>query len=525
MTKVTLVRPPLMFPKFRPEGSINVIPPLGIAYLAGTLRSAGHQVVCVDAPGEGLWSFRDSALDLRLTEQGLSMQEIVARIPEDSTVIGISCMFSYEWFYMIELIRAIRAKFPKPFLVLGGEHATADHAYILKSLPEVDACVLGEGEEKMLALVHALENGVAKKDLPGVAVCEDDVILRNEEKEGSYRIKDVNSIARPAWDLMPMKNYLSIDHGGPGLRSIPMLASRGCPYKCAFCSSPKMWTTRWKSRDIDDVINEIKTYIQDYGINRVEFYDLTLVMNEQWIKDFCQRLLAENLKISWAMPTGTRTENLTTEVLQLMKDSGCSKITYPLETGSPKVCRIIKKRINYARSLASMKNAVKAGVVVKTNIIIGFPFQNLWDVFVEYFFTIRLAWIGASDIAFFNFVPYPGSELHDQLVSEGKIIKDQNYPQWLRKVFPANFSDCQSWCPKFSGTTLRLLCVAGIAQFYMFQFLFRPQRLLLFVYRLWTKKPLTLLENWSMGALRRRSQRSGRTPRIMKVVFGTKNAL
>ncbi|MEQ1877248.1 MAG: cobalamin-dependent protein, partial [Bdellovibrionia bacterium] len=274
MTHVTLIRPPLMFPKFRPGGTVNVIPPLGIAYVAGTLRAAGVEVTCIDAPGLGLERFRESALDHRLTEQGLSLNEIIERIPPESSVIGISCMFSYEWFYMIELIRAIRARFPSQFVVLGGEHATADHEYILKTMPEVDACVLGEGEQKMLSLVAALERGVAKAELPGCAVFAGGVVRRNEDPDGHYRIQDVNAIDRPAWDLLPLKEYLKFDHGGPGLRSIPMLASRGCPFRCAFCSSPKMWTTRWKARDVDDLIDEIKTYKRLYGINRVEFYDL-----------------------------------------------------------------------------------------------------------------------------------------------------------------------------------------------------------------------------------------------------------
>ncbi|MEQ1878044.1 MAG: radical SAM protein, partial [Bdellovibrionia bacterium] len=225
---------------------------------------------------------------------------------------------------------------------------------------------------------------------------------------------------------------------------------------------------------------------------------------ETWVMEFCRKLLDQNLEISWAMPTGTRTESLTAEVLDLMRRSGCSKITYPLETGNPEVCKRIKKRINYERSLASMREAVSAGVIVKTNIIIGFPFQRLRDIFTEYLFAIRLAWIGASDIAFFNFVPYPGSELHDELVADGTIVKDSNYPHWLRKVFPANFSDCRSWCPGISGKTLQLLCLGGIAWFYAFQFLFRPQRVFALAYRVSTKKPITLLENWFAGALFRR---------------------
>ncbi|MEQ1878728.1 MAG: radical SAM protein [Bdellovibrionia bacterium] len=498
MAHVTLIRGPVLFPKFRPSGVVNPVPPIGVAYLAGAVRVAGHQVTCIDAAGEGLDQFRVCPLDDRLLENGLSMDAIVARIPASSTVIAISCMFSIDWFYMLKLIRMIRTKFPSQFLIVGGEHVTADFEYILNTMPEVDACVLGEGENKFISLLEALESGVAKRDLPGCVVVDPETkaIRQNEEKDGNYRILDVDSIPWPAWDLLPLKTYLDAGHGHGSLhaRAIPMLATRGCPHRCTFCSSAQMWTIRWKARDVQDVLKEIKHYIKEYGVNRIEFFDLTAIIDPRWIKEFCQHLIDENLGISWSMPSGTRTEALSQDVLELIKQSGCIKLSYPLETGNPKVNKLINKKINYAKSLGSMKNAVKAGIIVKTSIIIGFPFQTWGDILKEYLFAIRLAWIGSRDIVYYNFMPYPGSQIHNELVAAGLIVKDENYPAFLARTFPGNFTDGRSWCPVISGRALRMLCLFGIAQFYFFQFLFRPHWIFQSLYRMAARKPLTLLE-------------------------------
>ncbi|MEQ1877247.1 MAG: radical SAM protein [Bdellovibrionia bacterium] len=510
-THVTLIRPSVLFPKFRPSAAVKPIAPLGLAYIAGAIREAGFGITCIDAPGEALSRLRICELDPSLLENGLNIQEVVERIPQTTSVIGISVMFSFDWFYVRELIRAIRARFPASYIVLGGEHATADHDYVLRTTPEVDACVLGEGENKIVGLLQAFEDGVPRRDLPGAAIFdrETKAVRKNPSADGRYRIRDVDSISRPAWDLLPLKEYLNFGsgHGSLNERAMPMLASRGCPYQCTFCSSPQMWTTKWKARNIDDVFDEIKNYIRDFGINRIEFYDLTVIVDGKWILEFCRRLREENLGISWALPSGTRTEALTEEVLRAIRESGCVKLTYPLESGNPKINKLIKKRINYKHSLASMRAAVNAGIIVKSTTIIGLPFHTWKDVFIEYLFALRLAWIGASDIAFFSFAPYPGSELHDQLVRDGKIIKDENYPAWLRKVFPANFTNGSSWCPAFSASTVRYLCLLGMAQFYLFQYLIRPQRLFYSLYRIFSGRPLTTLELGLTGTVQRAIQR------------------
>src|SRR5262245_4567510 len=107
MTRVTLIRGPVLFPKFRPSGAVSPIPPLGLAYLAGALTSAGHEVTCIDGAGEGLKRIGTCSLDDRFFQCGLSIQEIIDRIPANTDVIGISCMFSFEWFCIIEIIRRV----------------------------------------------------------------------------------------------------------------------------------------------------------------------------------------------------------------------------------------------------------------------------------------------------------------------------------------------------------------------------------------------------------------------------------
>jgi hypothetical protein len=227
-----------------------------------------------------------------------------------------------------------------------------------------------------------------------------------------------------------------------------------------------------------------------------------MLIDARWIREFCQRLIDENLGLTWWMTAGARTEALSVDVLSLLRKSGCYRLAYPFETGGERTNALIKKKINFKRSLGSMRNAIKAGIIVKGTIIFGFPFQTWRDFLTDFLFVVRLAWMGAHDIAFYNFIPYPGSELHEQLVAQGKIVKDETYPDWLSRLFIANYSDSQSWCPILSSRAMLVLCTVGTALFYGSQFLFRPHRLLILAARVCTEKPQTVLETWTTNLVR-----------------------
>ena len=133
------------------------------------------------------------------------------------------------------------------------------------------------------------------------------------------RTRDVDSIPAPAWDLMPMENYLSrgLNYHIQRGRTIPMLATRGCPYRCTFCSNPAMWGNFWGPRDPAKVVDEIEDYINRYQASNFIFSDLTAVIKKSAIIGFCEEIKKRNLDITWQLPT-TRTESLDKDTLRLM---------------------------------------------------------------------------------------------------------------------------------------------------------------------------------------------------------------
>ena len=219
-------------------------------------------------------------------------------------------------------------------IVAGGEHITATAAFTLDSTPEVDVCVMGEGEETLAEIADALDRGAAFDGIAGLVVrCPG-----GSRSTGSRaRIRDVDDIPLPAWDLVPIDNYL--DNGlGYGVdlgRSMPIIATRGCPYQCTFCSNPEMWTTRWYARDPEKVLDEIALYQERYGATNFDFYDLTAIVKRKWIIDFTNRILERGMTFTWQLPSGTRSEAIDEEVCRRLYASGCRNMSYAPESGSP----------------------------------------------------------------------------------------------------------------------------------------------------------------------------------------------
>lgn len=236
-------------------------------------------------------------------------------------------MFSHDWAIAKSIIQKVREANPDATIICGGEHVTAVPEFCLSDCPAVDICVLGEGEETITELLQALESGTSLQEVKGI-------VYRSGEKfisTGSRaRIVALDDIAWPAWDLFPMENYLSngFGYGVSTGRTVPLQVARGCPYQCTFCSSPQMWTTRWKARDVDEVLREMEYNIETYGAENFDWYDLTSIVKKDWIKEFCQKLIDKNWNITWQMPSGTRSEALDQEVLRLLYQSGQKNITY-----------------------------------------------------------------------------------------------------------------------------------------------------------------------------------------------------
>lgn len=468
--KVCLVRPPILVPRQNPI--VQFTPPLGVAYVAGALRAAGLDVCVVDGLGASLDTRHESEGDCFL--YGLRLDDVVAAIPADSDIVGVSAAFSFEWPTCKQLIARIRQRFPDALLVGGGEHVTALPELSLKE-SELEVITLGEGEEVMTSLGLAFDGTRASiYKLPGIAykLAGGDVFFNPRHS----RIKELDSIAWPAWDLIPIEEYLmrGMGFGVHRGRSMPVLASRGCPYRCTFCSSPQMWGTRWLARDPDKLLDELAHYQQTYDIQNFDFYDLTAIVKKAWIVAFCRKIEERGLKFTWQLPSGTRSEAIDTEVALLLYRSGCRNLSYAPESGSPTVLTRIKKRICLDTMIQSIRGSVSAGINVKCNLMMGFPGETLREVRESIRFIARLALAGSHDLSIWAFSPYPGSELFDQLRADGRLAFDDRYFDDLRSYSDPSMT--KSYSEHMSNTRLKQLRWTGTVLFYALSWLRYPWR-------------------------------------------------
>lgn len=486
--KVALVRPPVLQMK-KSLSSYGAILPIGLAYVAAVLRQEGYPLQVIDAPGEAIDRFTtiDSPIG-ELSMNGLTPRQIVERLDADVKVLGITHMFLHEWPMVREIAELAKAKIPGLFVVVGGENATAYHAWMFEETDAVDCCILGEGEATMLDVLERVKGGESPAGLVGVAARGG-----SGEVALSARRTVLDEIPRPAWDLFPVEAYMvgADNHGVNRGRSMPMLATRGCPYQCTFCSSPSMWTTKYVTRTPREVVDEIKDYVATYGINNVNFCDLTAIIKKEWILEFCGILDAEQVPITWQLPTGTRTEALDEEVLAMLYKTGCRNITYAPESGSARMLQILKKKVLLPRMLDCLRAARRQKIVTRVNIIIGHPKEEWSDTRQSLKFLVKAALAGCQDAAVMIFAPYPGSADFKELLEQGKVSMGEDY-HYL--ALARSGLSSKTYNERMTTKQLILLQYGLLLAFYATAYITRPWRFLGVIRSLFTGKESTQLD-------------------------------
>jgi len=492
---ITLCRPFAVLTKNSYSSPVTL--PLGLAYLGGVLEKANYNTKIIDATGE------QKPVQIRRSQnnlynvQGLTSEEILEKIDPNTFILGISLMFSSEWFAHRPLIEEIKKKYPKIIIVAGGEHVSAIPEYVLRDCPSIDYTIVGEGEFSMLEFSHNMFLGKDIINIPGISfINKENKFIDNGS---SKRIEHIDKIPRPAWHLLKPQNYFTdyftIGLAKGKLRNMPILATRGCPYQCTFCSSPTMWTTRYIMRDPKEIVNEIEWLIKEYDANDFEFFDLTAIIKKSWILEFCEELKKRKINnITWQLPVGTRSEALDEETLKAIYDSGCAYICYAPESGSVRSLNIIKKRVKLDRLIDSIKTAAKIGHTVKLNFIIGFPHETLLDCLKSIFFGAYCSLrFGVLDVNYAIFAAYPGSEIFEKLKKEKKINVDDNY---FKNLSYQDVTQAYSYCENVSGKMLSFLRFFGFALSYATIYIFRPIRIYNFIKNFFRKDflPTNLFE-------------------------------
>jgi len=509
--RVTLIHPPAFL---NPTALTSLRPslPLGLAYIAGSLRAAGHEVSVIDAVGDA----PDRIVTIgRVAQLGLPVAEVVAKLPADTQIVGISAMFTYQWRVVSELIHALHAARPDVLIMGGGEHFTGLPEISLNETP-IHILAMGEGEETAVAIVRRYEEHLAARavsaagpaaargggagsrgadpepevaqwaaGLAGVAYRKDGVVVQEPRHD---RIRDVNAIPLPAWELFNVRGY---DANGlvNGIHSgvtMPILATRGCPYRCAYCSSPNMWTTKWLPREPKKVVDEIESYFETYGANNFPFQDLTAILRREWIVDFCHEIIARKLKISWQLPSGTRCEVVDDEVASLLAQSGGWSLNFAPESGSEEVRKKVSKQMTEASLFSAVDAAVKHKLNTAVFFVLGFPGDNKQNFKDTVKWARRLARAGVDDVAVGFYFPIPGTKFYKQLEAEGRVTLNDDLMMAPIFVHDRWLTEERNFSGSMSARALTYWRFRIVLAFYSRAILTNPKRLLRIARNLWS---------------------------------------
>lgn len=439
-TDVLLINPPFS----RLRGVYSVHFPLGLGYLAATLRKyckvkiyntedpLSEREECLLKSNESSFRLCYSRLFAQADNYRRSLEKDDLPVWEEirdvffkyqPRIIGVTCR-SAEYPAALRVARIYKTCFPDGVVIFGGQHPTIQSEEVLLT-NLVDFLVRGEGEKTIIELILALKgDNAASKDftnIEGISFRRGNILVHTQKRD---LLSELDVLEFPARDLLikPIKDKTAYGD---------MMTSRGCPFDCGFCSAKAIWGREVRYRSIQNVIEEIEKIIEEYKIRKFNFRDDTLTIDHARVIRLVSAI--KNFKIEWECTT--RVDTVDYQLLREMRKAGCVSINYGIESGSEQMLKRIGKNITKAQINDASFNTVRAGIIPKGFLMVGFPDETEGDILQTIDFVKRNRF---HDLGLSVFTPYPGSYLFKRANELGLIT---NGPNWLEvsHLGPKNF--------------------------------------------------------------------------------------
>jgi anaerobic magnesium-protoporphyrin IX monomethyl ester cyclase len=368
-------------------------PPLGLAYIASVLRQ-NHKVKIIDS----------NILNYTIDDVERELRSF------NPDVVGITSVTPsiYEAYKVAETAKKVREDC---IVVLGGPHATFMPRQTMEECKYIDIIVRGEGEETTRELIENIEKGAPLNGVKGITFRDKNEIIDTEPRPF---IKNIDDIPFPSRDLLPMHLYKFNE-----VRYTAMLTSRGCPFKCSFCSSSRLFGGYWRGRSPENVLEEMKIIYEEYNIKNIEFIDDTFTLNQERAEKICDEIIKQGWDITWG--ASSRVDTLSKKLAEKMKKAGCWIIYLGIESGSQRILDAIGKRITLEQVEKAVKILKDAGIQVLGSFIIGF-LQDTTETIKE---TIKFAKSLNLDYAQFSILsPYPGTPIFDYAKKNNMLLTE-----------------------------------------------------------------------------------------------------
>lgn len=388
-----------------------VAPPLGLAQLAGCLEQAGIPVEILDANALGIgWD---------------GLGPAIARHSAD--LIGITVYTPY----VREVGRAVniaRGANSEATIVLGGPHVTFTAQETLQTMPHVDVVVRGEGDETLVELARALDSGQGLAHVAGISYRRNGSTGPGTAAEivetGAPQPLDVTTLPMPAFHLLPMERYRFPALGGP---FATVLASRGCPFMCTFCSEWSFWRGGWRPYDPQMVVEQLDVLVNRYGRHNIWFGDDCFNVDRDHVAAICEGILGRGIDVDWFFQGRADLLVKYKDLLPLMRRAGNRLVQIGIEASSDEQ----RDELNKQLSTESVKEAVALlranDIVCQGMMIVGVPSESPKTFEHKVAF---MKWLDVDQPVFTMYTPFPGTAAFDEAVAKGWLDFPADYARY-----------------------------------------------------------------------------------------------
>jgi anaerobic magnesium-protoporphyrin IX monomethyl ester cyclase len=430
--RTAVIVPPVVCHNLDVHTGIPFMPHMA-AHLAAVLRQTGLGVRVIDCFGLQP-NHRRVIREFML--MGADVDAVPRRLPQSVQIAFIYCRTIAEFIAVELLIAGIRRERPDVRIVLF-ENIQAVTSYSLRHVggefleKGADLILLGEPENRAAAVVAALTNGTSMAGIPGVMYRDGGGV----KSTGDAPLEEnLDALPFPAWEIFPLQGYWSAGFAHApvrkGERFVPILTSRGCPYRCTFCIAPEVNPT-WRPRSAGNVVDEMEHVHRTIGATDFHVSDLDPTISDRRVREICGEIIARRLPITWKLAQGTKIETIKSEeTLDLMFQAGCRFVSFSPESGSPRLLRIMNKPFDHEHGLRMARHMHRLGIRTQAVFVGGVPGETPADRDLSVAYARKLVLAGVDELSLVVFAPLPGAALAKTLTGYRHYSECTPSPAW-----------------------------------------------------------------------------------------------
>lgn len=401
-------------------------------HLAGMLRHEGFPVQAIDC--FGLQPNQTTVIDEFLL-MGTDANWVATNLRANVQFAFIYCRTIAEFIAVEKLIAAIRASRPHVRILLF-ENVQSVTSYSLRHVAVefiekgCDVVILGEPETRAAMVIEGLSGGHDLNSIAGIVFRDETGVhaTGNAEME-----KNLDALPFPAWDIFPLEGYWSAGFAhapcGQG-KFVPILTSRGCPYRCTFCIAPEVNPT-WRARSPANVVDEMEHFYRTLGITDFHVSDLDPTVNDKRTREICSEIIRRKLPIIWKLAQGTKIETIKSEeTLELMWRAGCRFVSFSPESGSTRLLKIMNKPFDHAHGLRMARKMAQLGIRMQAVFLAGVPGETESDRRASLRYARDLVRVGVDEVSLVIFAPLPGTALAKSITGYRHYSQLTPSPNW-----------------------------------------------------------------------------------------------